>query len=113
MANDSVVTYGLIGTLLPMASMMPPTIDTKPNVMLNAVTVRGEDGEYVDFRHYLNGESLSAVTAYVEDAVLKAEPESRFQFERLGYFVTDRHDHQQGAKAVFNRTVGLKDSWSK
>jgi glutaminyl-tRNA synthetase len=49
----------------------------------------------------------------VEDAVLKAAPESRFQFERLGYFVTDRYDHQQGVRAVFNRTVGLRDNWSK
>ena len=75
--------------------------------------VRGEDGEYVDFRQFLNPQSLKTVTAYVEDAVLKAVPESRFQFERLGYFVTDRYDHQQGARAVFNRTVGLRDTWSK
>jgi glutaminyl-tRNA synthetase len=75
--------------------------------------VRGDDGEYVDFRQFLNPESLKTVTAYVEDAVLKAAPESRFQFERLGYFVTDRYDHQQGVRAVFNRTVGLRDNWSK
>ncbi|EEG08110.1 glutamine--tRNA ligase/YqeY domain fusion protein [Pseudogulbenkiania ferrooxidans] len=75
--------------------------------------VRGEDGEYVDFRQFLNPHSLATVTACVEDVVLKAEPETRYQFERLGYFVTDRYEHQPGVKAVFNRTVGLKDSWAK
>ncbi|KIA80968.1 glutaminyl-tRNA synthetase [Chromobacterium piscinae] len=73
--------------------------------------VRGEDGEYVDFRQFLNPESLKLVPAYVEASVLQAVPETRFQFERLGYFVTDRYEHQPGVKAVFNRTVGLKDSW--
>ncbi|MBI3145698.1 MAG: glutamine--tRNA ligase/YqeY domain fusion protein [Pseudogulbenkiania sp.] len=75
--------------------------------------VRGDDGEYVDFRRFLNPHSLETVTAYVEDVVLKAEPETRYQFERLGYFVTDRYQHQPGVKAVFNRTVGLKDTWAK
>ncbi|MCD4505728.1 glutamine--tRNA ligase/YqeY domain fusion protein [Chromobacterium piscinae] len=73
--------------------------------------VRGEDGEYVDFRQFLSQESLKLVPAFVEASVLQAEPESRFQFERLGYFVTDRYEHRKGDKAVFNRTVGLKDSW--
>ncbi len=73
--------------------------------------VRNANGEYVDFRQFLNVESLTTITAYVEDAVLKAAPETRYQFERLGYFVSDRYDHQPGVKAVFNRTVGLKDSW--
>ncbi|WP_046157723.1 glutamine--tRNA ligase/YqeY domain fusion protein [Chromobacterium vaccinii] len=73
--------------------------------------VRGGDGEYVDFRQFLSQESLKLVPAYVEASVLQAAPESRFQFERLGYFVTDRYEHRKGDKAVFNRTVGLKDSW--
>jgi glutaminyl-tRNA synthetase len=45
--------------------------------------------------------------------VKDAAPETRYQFERLGYFVTDRRDHQAGGKLVFNRTVTLKDSWTK
>ena len=36
--------------------------------------------------------------------------ESRWQFERIGYFVTDRKDHSKDMP-VFNRTVTLKDSW--
>ncbi|WP_255989889.1 glutamine--tRNA ligase/YqeY domain fusion protein [Chitinolyticbacter albus] len=75
--------------------------------------VRGDDGQYVDFKQFINAESLMTITAYVEPCVRDAAVESRFQFERLGYFVTDRHDHQPGAKPVFNRTVTLKDSWAK
>ncbi|TCP13867.1 glutaminyl-tRNA synthetase [Crenobacter luteus] len=73
--------------------------------------VRGADGEYVEFLQFLNPESLKVVTGYVEACVKDAAPETRFQFERVGYFVTDRHDHQPGGKVVFNRTVGLKDTF--
>jgi glutaminyl-tRNA synthetase len=52
------------------------------------------------------------VTAYLEPGLRDAKPEDRFQFERHGYFVADRVDSQPG-KPVFNRTVGLKDSWGK
>ena len=75
--------------------------------------VRGEDGQYVDFTRFINPESLKVVTGYVEACVTGAAPETRYQFERLGYFVTDRYDHVPGQKPVFNRTVGLKDSWQK
>ncbi|WP_348945324.1 glutamine--tRNA ligase/YqeY domain fusion protein [Chitinibacter sp. FCG-7] len=75
--------------------------------------IRGEDGQYLDFKQFINPESLKAITAYVEPCVRDAAPETRYQFERLGYFVTDRHDHQAGGKPVFNRTVTLKDSWAK
>ena len=75
--------------------------------------VRGEDGQYVDFTQFINPESLKTITAYVESCVVNAAPETRFQFERLGYFITDRHNHQAGGTPVFNRTVTLKDSWAK
>lgn len=75
--------------------------------------VRGEDGQYVDFKQFINTESLKTITAYVEPCVRDAAPETRYQFERLGYFVTDRHDHKPGSKPVFNRTVTLKDVWAK
>ncbi|QLG87281.1 glutamine--tRNA ligase/YqeY domain fusion protein [Chitinibacter bivalviorum] len=75
--------------------------------------IRGDDGQYLDFKQFINTESLKTITAYVEACVKDAAPETRYQFERLGYFVTDRHDHQAGGKPVFNRTVTLKDSWAK
>ena len=74
---------------------------------------RGEDGEYIDFVNFLNPDSLKVVKGFVEACAKDLAPESRYQFERVGYFVTDRHDHKPGQKVVFNRTVGLKDSWSK
>jgi glutaminyl-tRNA synthetase len=67
----------------------------------------------VDFCTHLNPASLTVVQGWVESCVKDAPPETRYQFERLGYFVTDRRDHQPGGKPVFNRTVTLKDSWAK
>ena len=75
--------------------------------------VRGEDGEYVDFTQFLNPQSFGVTRAYVEACVQNAAPETRYQFERTGYFVTDRYDHQAGEKLVFNRTVTLKETWAK
>ncbi|MFT5894925.1 MAG: glutaminyl-tRNA synthetase [bacterium] len=48
----------------------------------------------------------------VEPALNNASPEQHFQFERIGYFVTDRHDHS-AENLVFNRTVTLRDTWAK
>jgi glutaminyl-tRNA synthetase len=50
-------------------------------------------------------------SGYVEPSLASAAGDQRFQFERHGYFVTDRIDHQSGAP-VFNRITGLRDSWS-
>ena len=72
--------------------------------------VRGEDGEYLPFTDFLNPESVKEITAYAEPAAKKLPAESRWQFERIGYFVTDRKDHRP-EQPVFNRTVTLKDSW--
>ena len=66
-----------------------------------------------DFCEYLNPQSLTVVQGWVEPAVRDAVPETRYQFERLGYFCADRCDHHVGGKLVFNRTVTLKDSWAK
>jgi glutaminyl-tRNA synthetase len=67
----------------------------------------------VDFCQFLNPLSLTVVQGWVEAAVQDAAPETHYQFERLGYFCSDRYDHQAGGKLVFNRTVTLKDSWTK
>ena len=75
--------------------------------------VRGDDGEYVPFTDFLNPNSMQEITAYAESVVNDLPPESRWQFERIGYFVTDRFEHKQGQTPVFNKTVGLKDTWQK
>ena len=65
-----------------------------------------------DWRDTLNPDSLQVLDgARVEPSLAEAAPGMRFQFERLGYFCVDS-DSRSGAP-VFNRTVGLKDSWSK
>lgn len=66
----------------------------------------------VDFLEYLNLDSLQVVQAYAEPSLKEANPEDRFQFQRLGYFVADMKDFGNG-KYIFNRTVPLRDTWAK
>lgn len=67
-----------------------------------------------DFKDFINPLSLQVVSAYIEPAVLNLKPEDRLQFERVGYFVADRYDFDvANNKLVFNKTVGLKDTWKK
>jgi glutaminyl-tRNA synthetase len=60
----------------------------------------------------LNPKSLETLTGYVEPSVSSAAPESRYQFERLGYFCVDSKDSST-ERMVFNRTISLRDSWAK
>ncbi|TDG13724.1 glutamine--tRNA ligase/YqeY domain fusion protein [Seongchinamella unica] len=65
-----------------------------------------------DFMDHLNPESLRVVEgAWVEPSLVNAQPEQGFQFEREGYFVADRFDHSAD-KPVFNKTIGLRDTWN-
>ncbi len=64
-----------------------------------------------DFLVHLNPRSLEVVNCYVEPSLADAPVESRFQFERLGYFCVDP-DSRPG-RPVFNRTVTLRDTWAK
>ncbi|NLW96180.1 MAG: glutamine--tRNA ligase/YqeY domain fusion protein [Xanthomonadaceae bacterium] len=63
------------------------------------------------YRDYINPDSRRTVRGYVEPAAASAAPEQSFQFERLGYFVADRHDHRP-ERPVFNRSVSLRDTWA-
>ena len=58
----------------------------------------------------INPSSLVVSEAVVEQSLLEVAPETRFQFEREGYFVADRYDHSQ-EKPVFNKVIGLRDTW--
>jgi glutaminyl-tRNA synthetase len=74
-------------------------------------TPRPDDAE--DFKTALNPGSLEVLPgAKLEPALRDVAPESRFQFERQGYFVADWKDHRP-VRPVFNRTVGLRDTWAK
>ena len=66
-----------------------------------------------DYRTNLNPSSLEVLTACrVEPSLATARPGTPYQFERRGYFCVDAQDSTPGA-LVFNRTVSLRDSWSK
>jgi len=75
--------------------------------------VEDPDGEEEGFLSVINPDSLNIITAKVEPAVAAMKPGESCQFERTGYFIADSKDHESGQSPVFNRTVGLKDSWNK
>jgi glutaminyl-tRNA synthetase len=65
-----------------------------------------------DFKDYINADSLKILpSVFAEPAILKAKPEERFQFLRMGYFTLDPDSTKE--KLVFNRTVTLRDMWAK
>ncbi len=65
-----------------------------------------------DFLSYLNPDSLQVLdNCWVEPGLASAAPEASFQFEREGYFVADRFDHN-AEQPVFNRAIGLRDTWA-
>ena len=70
-----------------------------------------EDGK--DFTNYINPKSLEILkNCKLEPSLTSATAESRFQFERLGYFCVDARDSNAEA-LIFNRTVTLRDTWAK
>ncbi|WED22523.1 glutamine--tRNA ligase [Vibrio sp. JC009] len=65
-----------------------------------------------DFTSVINPESLVVMNGFVEPSLKEAQAEVGYQFERTGYFCSDVKDSQPEA-LVFNRTVGLRDTWAK
>lgn len=74
-------------------------------------TVENPSADDRDFRELLNPDSLTVLpTCYVENFAAELPAQTYLQFQRIGYFKADTHstpDH-----LVYNRTVGLKDTWS-
>lgn len=64
-----------------------------------------------DFKENLNPDSLNIITAYAEPSLNSALAGDKYQFERLGYFCVDKDSTAENL--IFNRTVSLKDSWTK
>ena len=64
-----------------------------------------------DFTEFINRDSLSQLTAKVEPSLVNLIPGTNVQFQRLGYFVTDINSTPENL--IFNKTVGLRDSWFK
>jgi glutaminyl-tRNA synthetase len=75
-------------------------------------SVEDPDAAEGGFLSVINPESLKTIRGKVEPALAFSEAGESFQFERIGYFIADQKDHSSGCP-VFNRTVGLRDSWAK
>jgi glutaminyl-tRNA synthetase len=74
--------------------------------------VENPAAEEGDFKEYINPDSLQVIeNAYIEPSLLGADKNVRYQFLRKGYFYLDKDATKE--KPVFNRTVTLKDAWSK
>ncbi|WP_407322268.1 glutamine--tRNA ligase [Serratia marcescens] len=69
-------------------------------------------GAAEDFLSTINPESLVIKHGFVEPSLAAAQPEKAYQFEREGYFCADSR-YSSAEHLVFNRTVGLRDTWAK
>lgn len=69
------------------------------------------DSQEEDFKNFLNPNSLIKRVAYIEPNLANTEPNSHFQFQRIGYFSIDPDSTPDFL--IFNKTVGLRDSWTK
>ncbi|BBB26317.1 glutamine--tRNA ligase/YqeY domain fusion protein [Amphritea japonica] len=68
------------------------------------------EGNFLD---NINPDSYSVIeNCWIEPGLVDAAPETGFQFEREGYFVADRYEHS-AQTPVFNKTIGLRDTWKK
>jgi len=65
----------------------------------------------IDFMEFINPDSLKLINAFVEPSLAEAKVGDRFQFQRIGYFNVD-YDSKP-SHIIFNKTVGLRDSWTK
>ena len=91
---------------------VPHAVEAEVRIYDRLFTHENPDGDKeVDFKNYINPNSLEVITGYVEPSLQTAQPEDKFQFQRLGYFCTDKDSTSE--KLVFNKTVGLRDTWAK
>jgi len=87
--------------------------DAEVRIYDRLFNVEDPDGAEGGFLSVINPDSLKSVSAKIEPSLAESSAGFSCQFERVGYFVADIKEHRPGTKAVFNRTVALKDSWAK
>ncbi|MFM7683468.1 MAG: glutamine--tRNA ligase/YqeY domain fusion protein [Bacteroidota bacterium] len=91
---------------------IPHAIEAEVRLYDRLFTHENPDGnKEVDFKEYINPESLKVITGYVEPSLQTVKELDHFQFQRLGYFCVDKEASAE--KLVFNKTVGLRDTWAK
>ncbi len=87
-------------------------IEAEVRIYDRLFTHENPDGDKdVDFKEYINPNSLEVIKGYLEPSLASAKNGERFQFQRLGYYCVDNDSSAQ--KLVFNKTVGLRDTWAK
>ena len=91
---------------------IPHAIPAEIRLYDRLFTNENPDGnKEVDFKEFINPNSLKVITGYLEPSLKTAKDGDKFQFQRLGYFAVDKDSTTE--KLVFNKTVGLKDTWAK
>ena len=127
--NDKGEIVEIIASLVPDTIGQNPPPEMKPRGVIHWVSVT--EGKEVELRLYdrlfmaeapgketdnylddVNPDSLKVIKAFAEPTIVNCEPETALQFEREGYFVSDRYDHSVDAP-VFNMTIGLRDTSKK
>jgi glutaminyl-tRNA synthetase len=127
--DDNGEIIEVIASLVPDTVGQNPPPEMKPRGVIHWVSAT--EGKEVELRLYdrlflaeapgkatgnylddVNPDSLKVIKAIAEPAIVNCEPETVFQFEREGYFVSDRYDHSVDTP-VFNLTIGLKDTSDK
>ena len=88
----------------------PHAFDTEVRLYDRLFTVPEPDADG-DFKKHINRNSLKIVTAKCEPSLRDAQPDERYQFERLGYFSLDLDSTTD--RQVWNRVVTLRDTWAK
>jgi glutaminyl-tRNA synthetase len=127
--NDAGEIIEIIASLVPDTIGQNPPPEMKPRGVIHWVSAT--EGKEVELRLYdrlfaveapgketdnylddVNPDSLKVIKAFAEPTIVNCEPETVFQFEREGYFVSDRYDHS-AEMPVFNLTIGLRDTSKK
>ncbi len=87
-------------------------LETEVRLYDRLFSVENPDGDKEkDFMEFVNPDSLKVINAYVEPSLKTAGIQDKFQFQRIGYFCVDKESKE--GQPIFNRTVGLRDSWAK
>ena len=91
---------------------IPHALEAEIRIYDRLFTHENPDGNKdVDFKQFINPDSLKVITGYLEPSLKTAQERNKFQFQRLGYFCVDKDSTEE--KLVFNKTVGLRDTWAK
>ena len=90
---------------------LPAEVRLYNNLFTRENPLDTEEGK--DFTDYINKDSLITLkNCFIEPSLTEAEPGENYQFLRKGYFCMDSKDSAPG-RSVFNRTIGLRDTWAK